>query len=159
MASDPSGGFLGGLKRLKIVARTRERIASLVKKGLSNREIALGIAMGNLIAFIPLFGIHTITAIGLAHFLRLNTFIVILGTQISNPLSYPFQLFLAAETGSLIMYGRLLDAGFSTDIGYYISHYVPPILIGSAVLGVVFSALSFLLVRCVLNRKRLTQGK
>lgn len=138
---------------MKYVSKLRDYVIRLSKKGLSPHEIAFGIALGNFIGCIPVIGTHTVVAIGLAHLLRLNVLIVILGTQISNPISYPFQLFLSAEIGSLLLNGGFLEMKFSRDINY-LSYYLWPILVGSLVLGIAVSGLSYFLIKYFLKRKR-----
>ena len=132
----------------------KDYIVRLSKIGLSPHEIALGVAVGIFVAFIPLFGTHTITAIVLASLLRVNTLIVLLGTQISNPLTFPFQLFISAEIGSLILHGKFLEIKFSYEMGTLLSHYLLPIIIGGLVLGIVGSGASYLLVKGFFLRKR-----
>ena len=139
---------------MKYLAKLKDYIVRFSSKGLSTNEIAFGIALGNFVGFIPVMGTHTIVAIGLAYLLRLNTLIVLLGTQISNPLSYPFQLFITAEVGNLILNGRFLEMKFSKEISYYLDHLVWPIIVGSLVLGVIISGLSFFLVRSFLRKRK-----
>lgn len=139
---------------MKYFSKLKQHIMQLMKKGLSPDEIARGIAAGVFIAFIPFFGTHTITAIGAAQVLRLNTLIVILGTQISNPLSFPFQIILSAEIGSLLLKGQLIKMNYSESVSL-LHHYLPPILLGSLVLSVVASVFSFFLIRFLLKRRQL----
>jgi uncharacterized protein len=138
---------------MKYFSKLRDYIIRFSKKGLSPHEIALGVAVGIFVAFIPLFGTHTITAIALASLLRVNTLIVLLGTQISNPLTLPVQLFISAEVGSMILNGKFLEIKITREISY-LNHYILPILIGSLVLGICFSGLSFLLVKGLLKKRR-----
>jgi len=135
------------------IANLKDRITSLSIKGLPPQEIAAGIALGNFIGFIPLIGTHTVMAIAFASLLRLNTLIVLLGTQISNPLSFPFQIFLSAEVGNLILNGSLLEIEFSREIDY-LSHYLVPILIGSLILGLAVSMVSYFSVKGLLRRRK-----
>jgi hypothetical protein len=139
--------------KMKVFSRLKEYIIRLNKKGLTPDEIAIGIALGIFIGFVPLIGIHTVIAIGLSYFLRLNTLLVLLGTQISNPLSFPFQIFLSAEIGSLILNGKFLDIQFSKDISY-LNHYILPIIVGSLVLGIMVSLLSYVFLRSFLQRRQ-----
>jgi uncharacterized protein (DUF2062 family) len=135
------------------IAKLKDRITSLSLKGLPPQEIAAGIALGNFIGFIPLIGTHTVMAIAFASLLRLNTLIVLLGTQISNPLSFPFQIFLSAEVGNLILNGSFLEIEFSREIDY-LSHYLVPILIGSLILGLAISMVSYFSVKGLLRRRK-----
>jgi hypothetical protein len=132
---------------MKYISKLKEYIVRFSKKGLTPHEIALGVALGIFVAFIPLFGTHTVTAIALASLLRVNTLIVLLGTQISNPLTFPFQLFISAEVGSLILHGRLLEIKFSHEVSALLSHYLMPIIVGGLFLGIVGSGVSYLLVK------------
>ncbi|HZV47573.1 MAG TPA: DUF2062 domain-containing protein [Thermodesulfovibrionales bacterium] len=132
---------------MKYFRKLKDYIVRLSKKGLSPDEIALGVAVGIFVAFIPLFGTHTIMAIALASLLRVNTLIVLLGTQISNPLTLPFQLFISAEVGSVILNGKFLEIKFSHELSYLLSHYLLPIIVGGLILGIVGSGLSYLLVK------------
>ena len=138
---------------MKYFSKLKEYILRFIKKGLSPHEIALGLAVGVFVAFIPAFGTHTVIAIFLAYILRINTLIVLLGTQISNPLSFPFQIFISAELGNLILNGALLDIKFSKEINY-ISHYLWPIIAGSLILGISLSVLSYLSIKAFLKRRR-----
>jgi uncharacterized protein (DUF2062 family) len=132
----------------------KDYIVRLSKKGLTPHEIALGVAVGIFVAFIPLFGTHTIMAIALASLLRVNTLIVLLGTQISNPLTLPFQLFISAEVGSVILNGKFLEIKFSHELSYLLGHYLLPIIVGGLILGIVGSGLSYLLVKGFFHRKQ-----
>jgi uncharacterized protein (TIGR03546 family) len=138
---------------MKYFSKLKDIIIRFSKKGLSPQEIALAIAVGMFIAFIPVMGTHTLTAFALAYVLRLNTLIVILGSQISNPLSYPFQLFISAEIGNLILNGTFLEITFSRDINY-LNHYILPIIVGSLVLGIIVSVLSYIVIKNILHKRR-----
>jgi uncharacterized protein (DUF2062 family) len=138
---------------MKYFEKLKDYIIRFNKKGLSPAEIASAVALGNFIGFIPIIGTHTIIALGLSYILRLNTLIVFLGTQISNPISFPFQIFISAEIGNLILHGRFLEIKFSRDISY-LNHYIWPIIVGGLVLGIVVSGLSFFLIKYFLNKRR-----
>lgn len=139
---------------IRCITRFKECLVRVSKKGLTPHEIALGVAVGIFVAFLPFVGTHTVTAIALASLLRVNTLIVLLGTQISNPLTLPFQLFLSAEVGNLLLRGKFLEITFSGEFMTLIGHYVAPVIVGGLALGIVSSCASFLLVRGLLNRNR-----
>ncbi len=137
---------------MKYFVRLKDYIFRLSRKGLTPQEISLGVAVGIFVAFIPLIGSHTITAIALASLLRVNTLIVLLSTQVSNPLTFPLQLFLSAEVGSLILNGSFLEIRMTGDIDY-VSHYIVPIVIGGLVLGTCLAGLSYVLVKMALKKR------
>jgi uncharacterized protein (DUF2062 family) len=138
---------------MKYFSRLKDYIMRFSKKGLSPAQIAFAVALGNSIGFIPIIGTHTVAAIGLAYLFRINPLIVLLGTQISNPITYPFQLFISAEIGSLILNGGFLEIEFSKEINY-LSHYLLPIIVGSLVLGIAVPCLSYTLIKNFLNKRR-----
>jgi uncharacterized protein (DUF2062 family) len=138
---------------MEYFSKLKDYVIRFNKRGLSPHQIALAVALGNFIGFIPIIGTHTVTAIGLAYIFRLNPLIVILGTQISNPISYPFQLFISAETGNLILNGKFLEIEFSRKINY-LSHYLLPIVVGSPIVGIIVSCLSYTLIKFFLSKRR-----
>jgi len=138
---------------MKYFEKIKNYVINFTKKGLTPHEIAKGLAIGVLVAFVPVMGTHTILAIGLASILRLSPLIVLVGTQVSNPLSYPFQLILCAEVGTLLLKGHFLEITFSKDINY-LSHYLWPIVVGSVVLGILASGMSYVVIKFFLNRRK-----
>ncbi len=131
----------------------RATIRDFLRKGLLPSEIAFAIALGNFVGILPFLGLHTVMAIGLAYLLRLNIVIVFLGTQISNPFSFPFILFVSAQLGNLLLRGSLMDLQFTSDLSV-LKTYVMPTMIGSIVLGLTVSTLSYVLTLVVARRFR-----
>jgi uncharacterized protein len=138
---------------VRYFAKLKAYIISLTKQGLTPHEIAVGIAVGIIVAFVPVFGTHTIIALGLASLLRLSPLIVLLGTQVSNPITYPFQLFICAEAGNLILKGHFLEIKFSRDVNL-LSHYLWPIIVGSIVLGILFAGIAYVITKFLIKRRR-----
>ena len=136
---------------MKFFRKLKDTILRFHQQGIAPREIAAGIAVGNFIAFVPIIGTHTILAISLASLLRLSPFMVILGTQISNPFTIPFQFFLCAEVGNLVLNGEFLVLEISRNVNY-LNHYILPIIVGSLVLGLAVSGLSYLLLKLFFER-------
>ncbi|MBI5846750.1 MAG: DUF2062 domain-containing protein [Nitrospirae bacterium] len=136
-----------------MLKKYKETITRFMKKGLSPSRIAFAIALGNFVGILPLVGLHTVVAIGLAHLLRLNIMIVFLGTQISNPISFPFILFISAQIGSLMLSGALLKIQFTTDLAI-LRTYVIPTVIGGIVLGLAVSSVSYFLTLKIARKFR-----
>ncbi|MGE5893544.1 MAG: DUF2062 domain-containing protein [bacterium] len=120
----------------------KRALTPALKQGVSRGEIASALALGIFIAFLPMVGVHTIMAFGLAFFLRLNPLVVFLGTQISNPLTFPFQLFISAQAGNLVLHGSFLRIRFSGDVDW-VKTYLIPLIAGSLMLGALCSVLSY----------------
>jgi len=131
----------------------RETIRGFLRKGLLPSEIAFAVALGNFVGILPFLGLHTVLAIGLAYLLRLNIVIVFLGTQISNPFSFPFILFVSAQIGNLMLSGGPLNVQFTTDLAV-LKTYIMPTMIGSIVLGLTVGLLSYFLTLAVARRFR-----
>ena len=135
-------------------SKYRETIRGFLRQGLLPSEIAFAVALGNFVGILPVLGLHTVLAIGLAYLLRLNIVIVLLGTQISNPFSFPFILFASAQIGNLMLSGSLLNVQFTTDLSV-LKTYIMPTMIGSIVLGLMVGSLSYFLTLAVTRRFRL----
>jgi len=123
--------------------KIKTAIKDFLVRGLSPAEIALGVSLGNFVGILPFLGLHTVIALGLAYILRLNMGVVFLGTTISNPLSFPFILFISAQIGSVILTGSLLDMTFSGDAMALVKQYLYPTLIGSIVLGLAVGTVTY----------------
>ncbi len=133
--------------------RYRDTVMRFLRQGLAPSRIAAAVALGNFVGILPILGLHTVVAIGLAYLLRLNIAIVFLGTQISNPLSFPFLLFISAQIGSLVLHGSLLPIELTTDL-QVLKGYVLPTITGSVVLGGAVSAVSYVVTLKLANRFR-----
>lgn len=133
--------------------RFRNAVTAFLGNGLSPSQIAFGVSLGNFVGILPFLGLHTILALALAWLLRLNMAVVFLGTQISNPLSFPFILFVSAQIGSLVLKGALLPISFTTDMGV-LKEYALLTLLGSVILGLSVGALSYPFTLAVAKRFR-----
>ncbi|NWF99062.1 MAG: DUF2062 domain-containing protein [Nitrospirae bacterium] len=137
---------------MKYFQKLKTLVINFTKKGMTPHEISIGFAVGILVAFVPIFGTHTIIAISLSAIFRLNPIIVLLATQVSNPITYPFQLLICAEIGNIILKGYFLEITFSKDINL-LSHYLWPIVTGSIILGITVSSFSYFLLKWILNKR------
>jgi uncharacterized protein (DUF2062 family) len=145
--------------------RHLRRLAQLVLRVEgSPTRVALAFAIGIFLAFFPVFGIHTLMALGLAWALRLNRVAVLAGTFTNNPWTF----------GPMYTAGTLLGCGllgvsptrvrevdwslsgqafFAAAIASFRS-LVWPFVVGNLVLGVVAGAVGFFVVRAVLMSRR-----
>lgn len=128
-------------------------LLTFMRTGLSPAQIAFGVSLGNFVGILPFLGLHTVMALGLAYLLRLNMGVVFLGTQISNPFSFPFILFISAQIGNLLLNGSFLSMQFTADTGI-LKQYVVLILIGSIVLGLAVALISYPLTLRLARRFR-----
>lgn len=136
-----------------MLGKYRSGIQQFLRKGLSPGEIAFGIALGNFVGILPFLGLHTVMALSLAYLLRLNMLIVFLGTQISNPFTFPFILFVSAQVGNLAMHGSFLSLQFTGDISI-LKSYVLPTITGGILVGLTVSVPSYFITLKVARRYR-----
>ena len=94
-------------------ARAREFLAPLLKEGLSPGRAAAAVFLGIFIGIMPIYGLQTITAIGLALLFRLNKPLTVAATFISNPLLQPFIIFSSVELGCLLRTGSFQPLSLS----------------------------------------------
>ncbi|MCX6296374.1 MAG: DUF2062 domain-containing protein [Bacteroidetes bacterium] len=94
-------------------------IKALLKKYFLNTNESVirksaGVAFGVFMGIIPIWGFQFLSALVIAHFLKLNKAIVGLAAQISVPPMIPFLLFGSLRTGQWLL-GRDLSETISTD--------------------------------------------
>ena len=134
------------------VQKTKKILLNLLLEYNSPRQLAFAVALGIYVGASPLWGLHTVLAVGLAFLFRLNKSAVIVASYfIANPVFLPIILFASLQGGSLILYGhpaplalpeirtllqdpnwhRLLDA------------YLVPYFVGAFIVGLVPAILSY----------------
>jgi len=89
-------------------------IRVLLSENTTPRELALAGALGVFIGTLPLLGVHTLTILIAAGFLRLNRLAAITASQITIP---PFVPALAIEVGYYMRYGKFLTEFSLKTIG------------------------------------------
>ena len=130
-------------------------------------RIALAFGIGIWIAFFPIWGIHTAMALVIAFALRLSRAAMILGAYINNPWTAP-ALYTAGTALGCWLLGvpvegfdgldwslkgwALLDSLLQT-----LRPYLWPFVVGNTIVGVVLGALSYFVLRRVLERRRNAQ--
>ncbi len=120
----------------------RNLLMNYMRTGLSPAQIAFGVSLGNFVGILPFLGLHTVIALALAYLLRLNMGVVFLGTQISNPFTFPFILFVSAQIGSLVLNGSLLSITFTADMEI-LKQYLILTIFGSIILGLAVALVSY----------------
>ncbi len=131
--------------------RTGTFLRSLLLEYRSPRQLAFAVALGVFVGVSPLWGLHTVLALGLAFLLRLNKSAVFLGTLISNPWVAPLLIFASLETGSLIFYGTPTPLAFQEiretfqdpNWNTILEEYVKPYFFGAFVVASLLAFLSY----------------
>lgn len=139
--------------------RLRRALNILLYVDDTPHRIALAFAIGVSIAFNPLFGVHTLLALGVAFLFRLSRGAMLLGAYINNPWTLaPLYgagtlfgcLILGVETRGLSAIDWSLGSG---ALWRALQPYLWPFVVGNLVLGAILAVPSYLLVRFYLERR------
>lgn len=124
-----------------------------------------GVAFGVFMGIIPIWGYQFISALILAHFLKLNKAIVGLAAQISVPPMIPFLIFGSLKTGQFVLGNDMKsifnsDVNTVTEIWQAMKLHLVEYLVGSVVFAVVMAVLlgiiTFIILR-VIGRKAIVK--
>jgi glycosyltransferase involved in cell wall biosynthesis len=77
---------------------------------------SLGVSFGVFMGIIPIWGYQFVSALILAHFMKLNKAIVGLAAQISVPPMIPFLIYGSLKTGQLVLGKDINESIFNSDI-------------------------------------------
>jgi glycosyltransferase involved in cell wall biosynthesis len=103
---------------------------------------AAAVAFGVFMGIIPIWGYQLMSALILAHFLKLNKAIVGVAANISIPPMIPFLLYGSLKTGQFVLQKDLSDNIFNNDITFEtIKQHLFEYVIGSCVFAVVMATL------------------
>jgi uncharacterized protein (DUF2062 family) len=130
----------------------------------SPTRVALAFGTGIFLAFFPIFGIHTLMALGLAWALRLNRVAVLAGTFMNNPWTIG-PMYTAGTFVGCALLGvsptRLSEVDWSLSgralYASAVDSFRPllwPFVLGNLVLGLVAAAFAFIVVRAILTSRR-----
>ncbi len=117
----------------------------------SNLNLTLSVAFGVFMGIIPIWGYQLVSAIFLAHVLKLNKVIVAIAANISLPPIIPFILFVSVKTGELVL-GVKTELDFHSDITFeVIKSLLKVYVVGSIVLAILLSVFSGLISLLLLS--------
>lgn len=127
------------------------------------RRIAVAFGVGVYLAFHPLFGLHTLMALGIAFAFRLSRAAVLVGIYVNNPWTMA-PMYLAGTTLGCWILGVPLH-GLS-DIAWDLHNrdfyrlllvslrpYLWPYVLGNTILGIVCGSAAYLVLRWILERR------
>jgi uncharacterized protein len=128
-------------------------------------RISLAFALGVLLAFSPLLGLHTFLGFILSLMFGLNRFALLLGVFVNNP--WTLVPIYAAGTylgGLIVGFPRITSLpNFQWSMlfsgGFWVHtlsqwHFIKPLLLGSSLLSIIAAGLSYMLVLRVLRNYR-----
>ena len=146
--------------RMKLIKNLNyKKILSLLLKQEGSPSFnAKGVAIGIFCGCFPFFGFQTLFGLFLARVAKGNLFLAAVGTWISNPLTYiPLYLF-NYKVGSYILKAPpdiIFDKNSLTnDLWKQGSIFSSRIILGSALVGLIFSFVSGSIIFLIYKRKR-----
>ncbi len=154
------------IKSIKIlVQKFRKGVSWLVSQQGTPANQAKGLAAGIFWGCFPLFGFQTLLGICFASLLRGNRILAAIGTWVSNPFTYLPLYWFNYQIGfgvlkintDLSSYGQRMNSSLWGN-GWEISIRI---LLGSTIvgslLGITVGVMYYLLLKKILNRKKLNQ--
>jgi glycosyltransferase involved in cell wall biosynthesis len=122
----------------------------------SNLKLALSIAFGVFMGIVPIWGYQMLTAIFLAHVLKLNKVLVVISANISIPPMIPVILYGSLKMGEFVL-GNDLNLTFDSGISFgIIKLALWSYIVGSMVLALIAGVFSGLLSFSLLSLTRKT---
>ena len=118
----------------------KDRLRRLWRMHNSPEDIALGVGIGAFISILPVYGLHTVLALGAAFAIkRVNKIAVLLGTNVSTVVTFPFITWIAYDIGRFFLhssgYAPLTWHAFRTFSYKTLLDIYYPLFIGSVILG------------------------
>lgn len=86
-------------------AHARKFVTPLLKEGLDPGRAAAAVFLGIFIGIVPIYGLQTLAAVGVALLFRLNKPLTIAGTFVNNPVLQPLIVVSSVELGCLLRVG------------------------------------------------------
>jgi hypothetical protein len=122
---------------------------------------ALAFGVGLFIAFFPIFGVHTVLALGIAFLFKLNRVATLVGAFVNNPWTFA-PMYLGGTVAGCILLGIPFDdlstatfeQGLADGLLERLAPFLWPYLLGNLVLGTLAGGLGYYLVRRALERRR-----
>jgi uncharacterized protein (DUF2062 family)/SAM-dependent methyltransferase len=99
------------IRRLK--AHARKFITPLLKERLDPGRAAAAVFLGIFIGIVPIYGLQTLAAVGVALLFRLNKPLTVAGTFINNPLLQPLIVVSSVELGCFLRGGSFQPLNLS----------------------------------------------
>jgi len=136
-------------------SRIKRFLKDLIRISDSPEKIARGVAIGVFWGVLPTFGLAVLFSVPTAFLLKANRLSAILGTFVSNPLTWPFIYPLGFSIGQQILNVSPLDFSWGLLKLENLLKLSKSLLVGSSLLAIGISLLSYLVVlKVVAHYKR-----
>jgi uncharacterized protein len=145
-------------------ARLRRLIQAFLHLDDTPRRIAVAFGVGVYVAFHPLFGLHTLMALGIAFAFRLSRAAVLVGIYVNNPWTMA-PMYIAGTTLGCLLLGVPLEGlrdiawddwderGFYRILLLSLRPYFWPYVLGNTILGIVCGWAAYVMMRWILERR------
>jgi uncharacterized protein (DUF2062 family) len=137
----------------KISTRIRKAATALLTERLDPGRAAAAVFLGILIGIVPIYGLQTLAALGLAVVFKLNKPLVLASTFINNPLLQPALVISSIEIGHLLRHGHVRLLSFSALAHVPNQDDILSWVTGSLVLGIVVGGVGALITAVVVYLK------
>ena len=118
---------------------------ALLTERLDPGSAAAAVFIGVFIGIVPIYGLQTLVALGLAVLLGLNKPLTLAATFINNPFLQPFLVVSSIEAGSFLRKGSFQPWNLAALTSAHVKDQLLSWVLGSLVVGVVVGAVAALL--------------
>jgi len=125
----------------------------LFTERLDPRRAAAAVFLGIFIGIVPIYGLQTLAAVGLALIFRLNKPLTLASTFINNPFLQPALVISSIETGHFLRHGHFHSLNFSALARVPTKDDLISWVAGSLVLGIVVGSVGALITAVVVHLK------
>jgi uncharacterized protein (DUF2062 family) len=143
------------IRRFK--AHARKFITPLLKESLDPKRAAAAVFLGIFIGIVPIYGLQTLAAVGVAFLFKLNKPLTVAGTFISNPVFQPFIVFASVELGCFLRRGSFQPLNLSALAaarGHINKEQLLIWVIGSVALGILLGGVGAAITAVVVHLHR-----
>jgi uncharacterized protein (DUF2062 family)/trans-aconitate methyltransferase len=116
--------------------RMRQFATALLKESLDPGRAAAAVFLGILIGIVPIYGLQTLAAVGVALLFKLNKPLTVASTFINNPLLQPLIVVSSVELGYFLRSGSFRPINLSALTGAHLKENFLAFVIGSIPLGI-----------------------
>jgi uncharacterized protein (DUF2062 family)/SAM-dependent methyltransferase len=131
----------------------RQFASTLLKEGLDPGHAAAAVFVGIFIGIVPIYGLQTLVAVGLAFLFRLNKPLTLASTFINNPLLLPPIVWSSVELGCFLRTGSFQPLKLSSLTGAQLKEELLSWIVGSVVLGLLVGGLGAAITAALLYLK------
>jgi uncharacterized protein (DUF2062 family)/2-polyprenyl-3-methyl-5-hydroxy-6-metoxy-1,4-benzoquinol methylase len=137
----------------KIKTRIRQITAGVLTERLDPGGAAAAVFLGIFIGIVPIYGLQTLAAVGLALLFRLDKPLILASTFINNPLLQPVIVLSSIEIGLFLRHGHFRLLKFSALTHVPLKDDLISWVLGSVVLGAIAGGVGALLTGVVVHLK------